>query len=77
VPDSTVLGRRVGHFTDRHQQEPTASEATMTDKSAPRELKLEELDRVNGGSIVSDFIDVVKTVISILNGGGPAGKGLR
>jgi hypothetical protein len=49
----------------------------MTDKSAPRELKLEELDRVNGGSIVSDFIDVVKTVISILNGGGPAGKGLR
>jgi hypothetical protein len=43
-----------------------------------RELSLDELNRVNGGSAAGDFGDLVKLVIHILTGGPVTqGKGLR
>jgi|HubBroStandDraft_5_1064220.scaffolds.fasta_scaffold1145405_1 hypothetical protein len=47
----------------------------MADKPTPRELNLDELDRVAGGS--NDLVDLLKTVIHLLTGGGPVMKGLR
>jgi hypothetical protein len=43
----------------------------MTDKPASGELTLDELDTVNGGSILGDIVHAVQTVIHLLTGSGP------